>query len=80
MASLTIKGIPDELLDRLRHHAEQHRRSLNSEVLHLLEQSVSPRIIDPDSFLTRVRRLQERTCLPPLTEEILAQATQEDLP
>ena len=35
MASLTIKGIPDDLLDQLRRSAELHRRSLNSEVLHL---------------------------------------------
>lgn len=41
MASLTLKGVPDELLARLKREAAEHRRSLNGEVLHRLEQSVS---------------------------------------
>lgn len=80
MASLTIKGIPDDLLDRLRKRAEQHRRSLNGEVLHLLERSTGATSIDPDAVLARVRSLQERTRLPPLNDDILAQAIDEGRP
>lgn len=80
MASLTIKGVPDDLLDRLRKRAEQHRRSLNSEVLHLLERSIGGASIDPDAVLARVRRLQERTQLPPLDDDILEQAIDEGRP
>ena len=36
--------------------------------------------IDPDAFLARVRRLQERTNLPPLTDELLDQARHEGRP
>lgn len=41
MASLTLKGIPDDLLARLKREAAEHRRSLNGEVLHRLEHSVA---------------------------------------
>ena len=80
MASLTIKGVPGSLLDLLRKRAELHRRSLNSEVLQLLESSVGATVIDPDVVLARIRRLQERTALPPLTDAILEQAIDDDRP
>ncbi len=80
MASLTIKGIPDDLLEQLRRSAAQHRRSLNSEVLWLLERSVEPSVVDPDSFLRRLSGLQDHTRIPPLTEEFLDQAISESRP
>ena len=36
MASLTLKNVPDELLENLRTAAQDDRRSLNQEVMHLL--------------------------------------------
>ncbi|HEX8672317.1 MAG TPA: Arc family DNA-binding protein [Longimicrobium sp.] len=74
MPSLTIKGIPVEVLQRLRHSAEEHRRSLNSEVIYRLERSIGSEPIDPEAFIARVRRLQDRTKLPPLTDEMLEEA------
>ena len=44
MPSLTIKNIPDELYVELKHTAEQHHRSINSEVIVCLEQSLLPRM------------------------------------
>jgi antitoxin FitA len=80
MASLTIKGIPEPLLNRLRHSAEQHRRSLNSEVLYQLERSVLSAAVEPEQTLARVRKLRERAALPPLTDEMLEQALEEGRP
>lgn len=40
MASLTLKNIPEPLLDRLRDRASSDRRSLNQEVLYLLEEAL----------------------------------------
>ena len=80
MSSLTIKSIPEELLKQLRESALTHRRSLNSEVLSRLEHSLDSRRIDPDAFLARVGVLQQRTSLPPLTDEILEQAINEGRP
>ena len=80
MPSLTIKGIPQDLLERLRRNAETHRRSLNSEVLVRLEHSVGTTRIDPEAFLARVFRLQRRTNLPALTDALLEQAEREGRP
>lgn len=80
MASLTIKGVPDSLLEALRKRAEQHRRSLNSEVLQLLESSAAAHRVDPAELLTRIHRLQERAPVPPLTDAILEQAVEEERP
>ena len=41
MASVTIKDIPDDLLARLRDRAAADKRSLNREVLHLLDLALS---------------------------------------
>lgn len=43
MASLTLKGIPDELLEALRDIAEAERRSLTQEAIRMLEESVAAR-------------------------------------
>jgi len=43
LASLTIKNIPHEFLDRLREVAERERRSITQQVLYMLEQALTPR-------------------------------------
>jgi plasmid stability protein len=80
MPSLTIKSIPDTLLEQLRQSAIAHRRSLNSEVLVRLERSLGSTQIDPDAFLARVQALHRRVSLPPLTDELLEQARTEGRP
>jgi plasmid stability protein len=37
MASITLKNLPDELVSALRSAAEQDRRSLTQEIVHLLD-------------------------------------------
>jgi len=59
MASLTLKNIPDDLLERLRERAVRHRRSLTGEILTLLDAAV-PRRIDPRRFAEEVRELRQR--------------------
>lgn len=42
MPNLTIKRLPDELHERLKERAERHRRSMNNEVITILEQALMP--------------------------------------
>ncbi len=42
MPSLTLKGIPTEVLDKLRALADSERRILNQQAILLLERAVSP--------------------------------------
>lgn len=37
MPSLTLKGVPDDVMDRLRRRADAERRSLNQQAIRLLE-------------------------------------------
>jgi len=80
MPSLTIRGIPETLLERLRRSAGQHRRSLNSEVLHRLERSIVAPDERPRERLARIRMLREATALPYLTDEVLRNARDEGRP
>ena len=42
MASLSIKNVPDEMLNPLRERAQNHRRSMQGELLTILEDVVRP--------------------------------------
>ncbi len=80
MPTLTIKGIPEDLYERLKQSATAHRRSLNSEVLVLLESALQRPRRDPAVILARADALRERLerlNVPPVTEEFLRAAKDE---
>jgi len=74
MATLTIKNIPDELYRQLKKTAEQHRRSLNSEVIVCLERSLQRSRSDAASILARVRELRTKSLRPLLNDRRLSAA------
>ena len=74
MASLTLKGIPDDLLTRLRRVAETNRRSLNREVIERLERALEGRRLDPESLLARADALRARLALAPMDDVAIRQA------
>ena len=53
MASITIKGVPDRLLARLRERAAMEGRSMNKEVIRLLDLSLSGQRTHPDPLEQR---------------------------
>ncbi|HMS02366.1 MAG TPA: Arc family DNA-binding protein [Gemmatimonadaceae bacterium] len=74
MPSLTIKGLPDDLYERLKARAEENRRSLNREVITCLEQAVATAPRDVEALLARADALRERVRAPLLTEARLRAA------
>jgi len=68
MPSLTIKSLPDPLHEALRRAAERNHRSLNSEVIHRLESSLTLRPAAPDELIDQARVLRERARLPYLSD------------
>jgi antitoxin FitA len=56
--TLTLKNIPDAIYERLKASAEIHRRSLNSEVIVCLENTLLPHRITPEERLARARGLR----------------------
>lgn len=61
MATVTVKNIPDELYDRLKSVAEMNRRSINSEIIMCIENSVMSRRINSDEVLEDARQLRQLT-------------------
>jgi len=59
MATITIKNIPHNVYERLKNRASANRRSLNSEIITLIEQAVFSQPVDPEAFLKRARQLRE---------------------
>jgi antitoxin FitA len=56
--SLSIKNAPDEMVKRLKERAERHHRSLQGELVAILEEAVgASRPLTSDDVLTEVRRL-----------------------
>jgi plasmid stability protein len=61
MITVTVKNIPQELYARLKQQAEANRRSLNSEIIFCLEQSVTSKKVDPNELIAQARRIRELT-------------------
>jgi plasmid stability protein len=74
MRSITIKGIPDPLYKRIKQRAAEHRRSINSEVIVCLEQSMATGRIDPKAYLAEIDALHKKIKLPTVTDDFLRMA------
>jgi len=60
MATVTVKDLPEKLHRQLKARALQHRRSLNSEIIAVLEAATAPQKLDPDTLLARAAALRSR--------------------
>lgn len=59
MPTLTIKGVPPELHERLKERAERHRRSMNSELLTILEESLTSSRLSKEEAIERAQALNQ---------------------
>ena len=60
-ATITVKNIPANLYERLKQSAVLHHRSINSEVIALIEASVAAKKRKPEDFLASARAIREKT-------------------
>lgn len=72
--NLTIKDLPAAIHGKLKARAESNKRSLNWEVIDILEKAVEVKPTDVDELLAEMQRLRQSTKGPPLTEELLRKA------
>ncbi|HEX2251695.1 MAG TPA: Arc family DNA-binding protein [Thermoanaerobaculia bacterium] len=80
MRTITLKSIPDALYDSLKQAAEAHRRSLNSEVLVLLERALGQRPVEAGEALARVRAVRRAAGGRPLTDAEITAGKREGRP
>jgi antitoxin FitA len=59
--TLSIKKVPEKLVKRLRRKAAIHKRSLQGELLAILEEAASPTRLTVDELWQEARRLGPRT-------------------
>lgn len=60
--NLSIKNVPDHLAERLRRRAEASHRSMQGELMAILEEALGEgRALTPRELLTRVRALGVQT-------------------
>ncbi len=60
--NLSIKNVPDRIADKLRKRAARHRRSLQGELLVILEESVArDSFLTPGELLAEVKRMGLKT-------------------
>jgi len=58
--TITLKKIPSELYESLKESAARHRRSLNSEIIALLEDKLRSGRRSPEDVLASIRALRKR--------------------
>lgn len=80
MPALTIKNIPDDLYNELKHVAKQHHRSINSEVIVCLKRSLLPKKVSPEDRLNSIQALRSQITPNIITEEDIDQAINEGRP
>ena len=74
MPSITVKNIPDHVYRSLKHVANNHHRSINSEIICLIEKGTISKSFNPDQHLALAKRSREKTKKFLLTDTILQKA------
>lgn len=69
MTNLTVKNIPPLIYERLKTQAENNRRSINNEIITILEKALAIQPIDVETALENARKLRELTASYALTTE-----------
>lgn len=75
--TITVKNIPPELYERLKQSAVLHHRSINSEVIALIEASIAAKKRKPEDFLASARAIREKTGRHELKKEFIDRAKRE---
>ena len=60
MPTLTIKGVPPELHEKLKERASRHRRSMNNELLTILEQTLTSSRLTANEAIEQAEALNDR--------------------
>lgn len=61
MVTLTIKNVPEQVYERIKMQAKNNHRSINGEILSILEQAIAIPPIDVQETLKRARKVRELT-------------------
>ncbi len=71
MITLTIKNVPPEIYERLKIQAKNNHRSINGEVISIIQQALTIAPLDVKATLERTRKIRELTAHYVITDEEL---------
>jgi plasmid stability protein len=77
MPSITVKNIPDQAYEILKQIAATHRRSINSEIIRMIEKATISKKFYPEQHLNAARQSRAKTKEFLLTPDILREAKEE---
>ena len=80
MTALTIKNIPEALYKALKLTAKAHRRSINNEVIVLLEDQLLPKKLRSEEWITTARNIRAKIPAGTITENDIENAINEGRP
>ncbi len=80
MPSLALRDIPQPLYEQLRTRADLNRRSMNAEILVILERALASRRASAAELLERIGRTREGIEGPLLSDAFLADAKRSGRP
>ncbi|MBO6793615.1 MAG: Arc family DNA-binding protein [Balneolaceae bacterium] len=72
MANITIKNIPDEVYEKLKDRAKRNRRSINNEVIHLIESQFRANQVNAEEIRYEAEKFRQKIKRSLTTEEIEA--------
>ena len=56
MTAVTLKNVPVELYERVKQNAKANHRSINNELINIIERSVMPQPLDVQAWLEKARQ------------------------
>jgi len=78
MATITLKNVPENVHGLLKKEARLHKRSLNQQVIYLIEQSLSTTgKRDVEAVIRDIRALRSRVHMKPVSTESIDKARRE---
>jgi plasmid stability protein len=80
MPALTIKNIPEDLYNELKYVAEQHHRSLNSEVIVCLKRTLFPKQMPAEERLSNIQSLRSQITSDAITTDDIDKAIDQGRP
>lgn len=77
MTTYTVKNIPPNVYKNLKRAAELNRRSINSEIIFCIENTVQSQAIESEMVLMKARKLRSLTQAAPITDDELLLAKED---
>jgi len=77
VTTYTVKNIPPNVYKKLKKAAELNRRSINSEIIFCIENTVQSQAIESEMVLMKARKLRSLTQAAPISDDELLLAKED---